>query len=515
VLAQLTDATSLESRQPSSEVASRNPLAMVATVSPDLRALILELHDIGAVKVGSFTLKSGIRSPFYIDLRVTVSHPAVLSRVASALAQAVADTPHDVLCGVPYTALPFATVMSMNTGRPMVMRRKEAKAYGTKKLIEGTWKDGDVCLIVEDLVTSGMSVLETVAPVRASGMTVSDVVVLLDREQGGRENLAAKNIALHAVLSMSSMVDVLESENCVDPEMAKNIRQFIANNQVQTVPASGSGEALQVSVGAALPSTHATYEQRAEQSESKMAKRIFALMAEKQTNLAVAADVTDEKQLLSLADAIGPEICVLKTHADIVEGWTESTGRKLRELADQHKFLVFEDRKFADIGNTVAHQCNGGVHKISQWADIINAHSVPGPGIISGLSRACSESGREVGLLLLAQMSSEGNLASSLPGYTEKTVDMARGATDFVCGFISQNKIAGNEFVYMTPGVQLEKGGDALGQQYNTPESVICERNSDIIIVGRGIYSADDSSRAAQSYRKAGWQAYLKRCGRE
>jgi uridine monophosphate synthetase len=405
--------------------------------------------------------------------------------------------------------------MSMNSGRPMVMRRKEAKAYGTKKLIEGSWKEGDTCLIVEDLVTSGMSVLETVAPVRASGMNVSDVVVLLDREQGGRANLAANNIKLHAVLSMSSMVDVLESENCVNAGMAKSIREFIASNQVQTAPVSGSGGILPANVGAALPSTHATYEQRAEESQSTMAKRIFVLMAEKQTNLAVAADVTDEKQLLALADAIGPEICVLKTHADIVEGWTESTGRKLRELADQHKFLIFEDRKFADIGNTVAHQCNGGVHKISQWADIINAHSVPGPGIISGLSKACSESGRELGLLLLAQMSSEGNLASSLEGYTEKTVDMARGANDFVCGFISQNKVAGNEFVYMTPGVKLEKGSDALGQQYNTPESAICDRGSDVIIVGRGIYLADDASSAAQSYRKAGWQAYLKRCNRK
>jgi uridine monophosphate synthetase len=488
---------------------------MGTSVTPDLRALILELHDIGAVKVGSFTLKSGIQSPFYIDLRVTVSRPALLGRVASALAAAVRDTPHDVLCGVPYTALPFATVMSMQSGTPMVMRRKEAKAYGTKKLIEGIWNQGDVCLIVEDLVTSGTSVLETVSPIVESGMKVSDVVVLLDREQGGRQNLATRNIRLHAVVSMSTMADVLESENCIDAAMARSIREFIASNQVQVAPTMNPLNAPDDTVKTGRPSTRATYEQRAEESRCRMTKRVFRLIAEKQTNLAVAADVTDERQLLELAKSIGPEICMLKTHADIVDGWSDSTARKLRILADEHNFLLFEDRKFADIGNTVAHQCSGGVHKISHWADIINAHSVPGPGIISGLAQACSESGRDMGLLLLAQMSSEGNLASSLDGYTEKTVDMARGAGHFVCGFISQHKVAGDEFIYMTPGVKLEQGGDNLGQQYNTPESVICDRNSDVIIVGRGIYGAEDAARAAADYRKAGWQAYLKRCGHE
>jgi uridine monophosphate synthetase len=277
----------------------------------------------------------------------------------------------------------------------------------------------------------------------------------------------------------------------------------------------GSGEGNVVEMPAVVTKvvTAATFEERAERAGSAFLKRFFMLMAEKKSNLAVAADVTTKAELLALAKAVGPEICLFKTHADVVEDWDAETGAALRAIAEKHNFLVFEDRKFADIGNTVLHQCNGGVHKISEWADVINAHPVPGPGIISGLKKACEKSGREIGLLLLAQMSSEGNLASGLDGYTGKTIAMADAAKDFVCGFISMGKIASDDYVYITPGVQLEKGGDGLGQQYNTPESVIGERGSDVIIVGRGVYKSADAGKAASTYREAGWKAYMARCG--
>eukprot|EP00166_Cyanidium_caldarium_P004186 ctg_433.g258 len=104
----------------------------------DTESLILQLFDVGAVKFGRFTLKSGIESPLYVDLRVTVSHPPVLEAVARRLSAVLeaAQCEYDVLCGVPYTALPFATVMSVRSGKPMVMRRKESKAYGLKRSVE-------------------------------------------------------------------------------------------------------------------------------------------------------------------------------------------------------------------------------------------------------------------------------------------------------------------------------------------------------------------------------------------
>lgn len=153
-----------------------------------------------------------------------------------------------------------------------------------------------------------------------------------------------------------------------------------------------------------------SYEQRAVACSNPVARQIFEVMARKRTNLAVAADVATADEMLRVADTCGPHICVLKTHVDVLDTWSDDLASRLTALASKHDFVIFEDRKFADIGNTVAMQYEGGVYKIASWSHLVNAHVVPGPGIIQGLKKVGLPLGR--GLLLLAEMSSSGNLAT-------------------------------------------------------------------------------------------------------
>lgn len=251
-----------------------------------------------------------------------------------------------------------------------------------------------------------------------------------------------------------------------------------------------------------------SYTEKARLSTIPSAKAFLSLMEQKKTNLCLSADVSNAQALLQLADQLGPEICLLKTHIDIIDDFTPDLTRQLRRLADKHHFFIFEDRKFADIGNTVKQQYQGGIYRIVDWADFINAHVLPGPGIIEGLAAVGKAKHRA--LILLAEMSSKGNLMDE--DYQEKTRQLASQFPDFVMGFVTQHAFKDNApWIHFTPGVQLTAGQDDLGQQYRTPEEAIINQGTDVIIVGRGIIRAKAPIDEAKRYRQAGWDAYQKR----
>lgn len=235
--------------------------------------------------------------------------------------------------------------------------------------------------------------------------------------------------------------------------------------------------------------------------------KLRKIMQEKQTNLSLSLDVTTKAEFLKTADLLGPEICVLKSHIDVIEDFDQDMIQQLKALAHKHNFLLFEDRKFADIGETVKHQFSKSVFHISEWADIINAHGVAGPGIIDSLKSVARP---DTGLLLLAQMSSKGNLLT--PDVAKIIASWADQHPDFVLGFIAQERLkTQHDFMILTPGVHLDKTGDGKDQQYRTPEQAIVRDGCDIIIVGRAIYGATDPLAEAKRYREAGIRAYQQR----
>jgi uridine monophosphate synthetase len=173
-------------------------------------SLITGLTELGAVKFGDFTLASGAKSSVYIDLRLLVSRPRLLAEAAAAYAAILAQLPCDRIAGVPYAALPIGTAVALAADVPLIYPRKEAKAHGLGKNIEGLWEPGERVVVIEDLITSGGSTIQTAQQLREAGLVVEHVIVLIDRQQGGVEKLAAAGITAHSVLTMSQVLDAEE-----------------------------------------------------------------------------------------------------------------------------------------------------------------------------------------------------------------------------------------------------------------------------------------------------------------
>ena len=443
----------------------------------------LESYKLEIIKFGKFTLKSGIESPFYVDLRPLASDPKILKKLAEHLLEILPkDNKLDLICGVPYAALPMATVMSLLSEIPLIMKRKEAKGYGTKKLIEGIYKQGQSCLLVEDVITSGKSLLETIAEVEKEGLKVSDIVVVLDRQQGGKELLEQKGYRVHTLFTIAEVVKILHEAGEIDDEQVAKIHDFLAGKQVKFEEEK-----------------RLSYEQKLEITKHPTAQKLLQIAVDKKSNLIVSADVMTTSELLNLAEKVGPQIVALKTHIDIIKDFDhDKTILPLVDLARKHNFLLMEDRKFADIGNTQELQFSKGIYQISKWADMVTSHLIAG--------KKSLECFKNVGVIAILGMSCEGTLTNA--HYQEEGLKVVENQPN-IMGCVAQKKIS-KEMLLFTPGISLEQAGDDKGQQYNTPDHVFHNLHTDFIIVGRGVYQAEDAEKASKSYRKIGWEAYEK-----
>lgn len=445
---------------------------------------VLELAKIGAIKFGSFTLKSGLVSPFYFDLRDMISFPAILDGVADLLVEKIKDMDFDVITGIPYTALPIASLVASKLQKPLIYMRKEEKAYGTGSNVIGKFAQGAKCLVIDDLITTGASKIETAEGYEKEGVVVKDFVVVIDRSANGTIELAKQGYNLHSLISLKEIVTLLQNQKLITDEKVKEVEEFTAS--------------------LSKPKKKIKY-------INPLTQKLLNKMQEKKSNLVLSLDVTTQAEFFDMLDKVGNEIVMLKTHVDIIDDYDENFIPNLQEYAARQNFLIFEDRKFADIGNTVRHQFRNGVYKIADWAEYITVHMVAGELILKGLFEGIE--GRAG--FVLARMSSKGNLLNET--YTRKCFEAARKYPQWVAGFIGHGnsvedikrfkaKFPSSE-VLMMPGVKKEAGSDAMGQQYITIEDAI-NGGADCIIVGRGILKADDPEAEAKLYRERAWKAY-------
>jgi uridine monophosphate synthetase len=195
-------------------------------LTPSQQSLADGLLSASCIKFGEFTLKSGLTSPIYIDLRRIITHPKLLADIAQAYLPILSR-----IAGLPYAAIPIATAISLAGNYPMIYPRKEAKSYGTKAEIEGEYHAGETVVVIDDLATTGGSKFEAIEKLTGAGLVVKDVVVLIDRQSGAKESLAQAGYSMHAVLTIGQMLDYWDETGKVEKDKIEATRKFLQQSK--------------------------------------------------------------------------------------------------------------------------------------------------------------------------------------------------------------------------------------------------------------------------------------------
>jgi orotate phosphoribosyltransferase len=193
------------------------------------------LNKIDALKFGVFKLSSGKASPYYVDLRIVPSFPDAFREICDFYVEYITSQvglkTFDRVAGVPLAGIPFASQIAYNLRKPFLYVRKGARRHGRQRRVEGILVSGDRVLLVDDLVTTGLNLKKAINAIRAEGGVVTEVVALLDREEGGKEKLEKSGVKIHTLLQMREVADTLYEIGAIDEANLKTILKQIKNNR--------------------------------------------------------------------------------------------------------------------------------------------------------------------------------------------------------------------------------------------------------------------------------------------
>lgn len=390
--------------------------------------LIYELHNIGVIQYGNFKLKNGTISNIYCDFKKIVSYPKLLTQLCLAIGDITNFRINNlIITGVPIGGYIYASGLSLIYNIPNLLLRTTQKKYGTSKLIEGTYKNQDL-IIIDDVITSGNSVLDIIKILEQQNISIKEIIIILDREEGGVKLIKDRGYTVKTLFTLKQLQSIIYPPQIMNSKW--NDRPMIHN--------------------------------------------INDIIKQKQSNLVFALDNSENiNNALNLLDSIGPYIAAVKLHTDIFDFQNiPMIIGYIKQLKKKHNFLIIDDRKLSDIGHISTKQ----IKQITKWADLVTVYGITGYTMIQELNKV------DIGLILIHNLSTCDNLLDNKYSYNIKKM-----AYQFknVIGFITQEKVM-DGLLNFSPGVNINSKTDEQGQLYNTPENMI-NKGTDLFIIGRGI----------------------------
>ncbi len=401
-----------------------------------------------------FTLSSGQKSNIYIDMRHSLKKPQLFSSLANEVSKIIKNLGGKCVCGVPDGGVPLASAVALLSQIPLLVARKEEKKHGMGGQFFGGSENEDEIILIDDVVSTGGSVVKAVNLLRENGYKVSKAIVLVDRLMGGAESLKKINVDLFTVTN----VDKIEKS------------LFESKNETKLL-----------------------------ECKNLAGKRLIECSKRKKSKIIFSADIVNSSDLLNTLDNIGKNICCAKLHSDSVIDFNQDTINSLLGLSKKHDFLLMEDRKLADIGSTMEKQLHYGNNQILKWADLITVHGLPGSESILYLSQII---GKDKGLVLIGQMSSSNNMFNGL--YTQTLINLVYNHSEIFGGIVCQERLLSLPIPHLCPGIKLTEKSDNKGQKYRTPKEAF-ESGIDFLIIGRDIYQSENIEETAKEYQVNTW----------
>ena len=194
--------------------------------------LVLSLYEVGVIKFGKFRLTSGLESPIYIDLRVAISHPSIYKQLVNAMVNLLNNRDVDLIAGIETASIPWASMIAYELGKGLVYVRKEAKEHGTSRLVEGDLKPGARVIVIDDVVTTGSSIVRAIRILREQGGSVIGAAAFVDREQGGLEVIRREGVDAVALLSITSILNMLLNAGAIGRGLYEEVINYLVKTRV-------------------------------------------------------------------------------------------------------------------------------------------------------------------------------------------------------------------------------------------------------------------------------------------